>query len=486
MDQTPLGAARSGPDAVLVRIPTAGGAARAYRWGEDSLLWTSSQPVPPTRDVIAFDADEGTVTITDLRGIPMRVELRLGTVTPAAATPMERLSSADGWAVYGVNPKREVERLTPAGNWTYRSALTPRTLLPQPDGSLVLLNDIGPRSTLRRIVPPEQRVVDTASVPIASFAVGTTIGERIYFGTDSGLVGMRVRDLSRTRTINVPGTPVAAAPTPSGDRVFVALAGESFLAVIDRYDERVSGRIRLRSPAIDLRMDPDGRYLLSRHANDDSISVVSVAQSRVTARLPSAWRGDLPLVGPDGVILTVDSTDATETDPATGATRHVYRGGASDLWALIRWNGFRPRAKGLDSPVSFDSDSTDSLAVVTSAPPAPARTQQPSPPMAAPREPASRESSREARGEPAQGAVTETRGHATGWTLSFAALLDEQRARTLAASIRVEGKPVRVVSSERDGTPIWRIVYGPFTTREEAERAGRRTGLPYWVYEDVP
>ncbi|HVZ47966.1 MAG TPA: SPOR domain-containing protein, partial [Gemmatimonadaceae bacterium] len=75
---------------------------------------------------------------------------------------------------------------------------------------------------------------------------------------------------------------------------------------------------------------------------------------------------------------------------------------------------------------------------------------------------------------------------ATSWTLSFAALLDEQRARTLASTIKVEGKPVRVVSSVRDGATIWRIVYGPFSSREDAERAGRRTGLPYWVYEETP
>jgi cell division septation protein DedD len=472
----PTGAGWSGPDAVLVRIPTEGGLARAYRWGEDSVLWTSAQPVPRARDLIAFDADEGTVTILDARGVPMRVELRLGTVAAAAGTPMERVASADGWAVYGVNAKREVERMTPAGNWTYRSALTPRALLPQPDGSLVLLNDIGARSVLRRIVPPESRIVDTVSVPQAVFAVGTAIGDRIYFGTDSGLAGVRVRDLSRTRTVQVSGTPADAVPTPSGDRIFVALAGEASLALIDRYDERVVGHIRLVAPAMTLRMDPDGRYLLARHA-DDSISVVSVAESRVVTRLASRWRGDLPLVGPDGAILTLDSTDAVEIEPVSGRVRRRYAGGASDLWALIRWNGFRPRAKGLDTPVSFDADSTDSLAVAAdsaAAPRAPAAAAAPS--LAAPRD--------VPREAPAD--ATEPRGRGGGWTLSFAALLDEQRARTLAGSIRVEGRPIRIVATQRDGATIWRVVCGPFATREDAERAGRRTGLPYWVYEDTP
>jgi cell division septation protein DedD len=70
--------------------------------------------------------------------------------------------------------------------------------------------------------------------------------------------------------------------------------------------------------------------------------------------------------------------------------------------------------------------------------------------------------------------------------LSFAALLNEQRAKTMAFTIRVDGKPVRVVPGTSDGTPIYRIVFGPFDSREEADKAGKRTGLPYWVYEGAP
>jgi cell division septation protein DedD len=70
--------------------------------------------------------------------------------------------------------------------------------------------------------------------------------------------------------------------------------------------------------------------------------------------------------------------------------------------------------------------------------------------------------------------------------LSFAALLSEDRANTMAAAIKVDGHPVRVVPGVREGTPIYRIVYGPFPTRDDADRAGRRSGLPYWVYEGAP
>jgi len=467
------GAAWAGPDAVLVRLPRAGGAARAYRWATDSVLWTSSQPVPAAERLLAFDDEQGTLAFVDAKGIPGRLELRLGFATPAAPAGLRSLVSADGWAVFGITAKREVQRLTPSGNWSYGSALTPRMLLPQPDGSLVLLNDIGTRSVLRRLHPPEARITDTAWVPKVTFAVPTPLGDRIYFATDSGLAGVRVRDLARTRTVALPGPAVAAAATPSGDRIFVALAGEPTIAVIDRYEEKVVRTINIGAPAAALRMDPDGRYVLAERDGQDSAAVISVADSRVVRVIATKWRADVPLVAPDGAILALDSTDAVDVDPVTGKVRRRYVDGAADLWALIRWNGFRPRAKGLDVPVNFDADSTDSTR--TAAPdsavaPAPGATPA-TPPAPAP-----------ARDEPPADAAK--RGAV--WTLSFAAMLDEQRAKLLSASIHVDGKPVRVAKGTRDGVSIWRIVYGPFPTREEAERAGRRTGLPYWVYEDAP
>ena len=124
----------TGPDAVLVRLPRAGGAARAYRWGRDSILWTSSQPVPAVDRLLAFDDEQGTLAFVDTKGVPGRLELRLGVATPDAPAGLNSLVSADGWAVFGITGKREVQRLTPSGNWSYGSALMPRLLLPQPDG----------------------------------------------------------------------------------------------------------------------------------------------------------------------------------------------------------------------------------------------------------------------------------------------------------------------------------------------------------------
>ena len=55
-----------------------------------------------------------------------------------------------------------------------------------------------------------------------------------------------------------------------------------------------------------------------------------------------------------------------------------------------------------------------------------------------------------------------------------------------AAAVRVDGSTARVQATERDGTTVYRVVAGPFATREAAEESGRRSGLPYWVFEANP
>jgi cell division septation protein DedD len=70
--------------------------------------------------------------------------------------------------------------------------------------------------------------------------------------------------------------------------------------------------------------------------------------------------------------------------------------------------------------------------------------------------------------------------------IAFASLLSEDRARAMAQSIKVDGKPTQVTALTTNGTTAWRIVFGPYDTRDAAEKAGKRTGLPYWAFEATP
>jgi hypothetical protein len=475
----PLAGGTNGPDAVFIRLAGNGGTARAYRWGSDSVLWSSPRRVPALSHTLAFDDAQGSLAYVDARGVPGRLDLRMGSAGAAATTALTGLASADGWAIYGLTPKHDVSRLTPSGTWTFTPEQQPRGLLPLPDGSLVLLTDNGNRHELRRLHPPEPRVTETTSVPHADLLVRTDLGDRLYFVGDSGLAGVRTRDLTRTRTVWLPGQAVDAVATPSGDRIFVALKGKKSITVVDRFTEEIERTIDIAGTATALRMDPDGRYLLARSANGDSVRIVAIGTSRAIGTVRSRWRADLPLLGPDGGLAVLQDNDVVIVDAESHRERTRFPAGTKDMWTLIRWNGFRPRARGLDVPVSFGSDPdapAGAAADSTRAAPQPAAPSAARAPEPAPRA---------AEPVPPPRAIIGAPQHGT-FTLSFAALLSEDRAKTLAASITVDGHPVRVVPGVSDRTPVYRVVYGPFDTKEEAERAGRRTGLPYWVYEGAP
>jgi cell division septation protein DedD len=484
----PLGSG-NGPDAILLRVPHAGGIAHAYRFGSDSAVWTSSSPVPALDRLLAFDDEAGSMAYVDTHGVPGRLDLRLGTPAPAGLYALSAMATDHGWAIYGLTSKHEVQRLTPSGSWSFQPSAEPAALVPLPDGTLILVSEQNGRSLLRRLRPPEQRVTDTASVPRAAQVITTELGDRVYFSGDSGLTGVRTRDLARVKTIKLGKTIVDAVATPSGDRIFVALAEKRSLTIVDRYAESVDGTIGLPDAPTALRMDPDGGYVLARNATGDSVRVIAIGTSRLIGTVASEWRVDLPLVAPDGGLALLQGNDVVVVDAETRKERQRILAGGADLWALLRWNGFRPRAAGLDEPVRFAADSVEPPVSADSVEAAIAGrvAQLPAEVPAS----AARVSDRQTVFAPppvpptAEGARPTTPVKQQ-WTLSFAALLAEDRAKTLAASIKVDGRAVRVVPGQRDGTTIYRVVYGPFGSRDEAEKAGKRTGLPFWVYEGAP
>ncbi|MFI5239295.1 MAG: SPOR domain-containing protein, partial [Gemmatimonadales bacterium] len=72
------------------------------------------------------------------------------------------------------------------------------------------------------------------------------------------------------------------------------------------------------------------------------------------------------------------------------------------------------------------------------------------------------------------------------FTVSFAALLNADKAHMLADSIVVAGARARVVPSQRAGTTIYRVVLGPYPNRAAAEQVGRDSKRSYWVFPGQP
>jgi rare lipoprotein A len=73
-----------------------------------------------------------------------------------------------------------------------------------------------------------------------------------------------------------------------------------------------------------------------------------------------------------------------------------------------------------------------------------------------------------------------------GFSVQVGAVLSQQRADETASEVRQRGLTVRVVTSTTDGTRVYRVILGPYSTRAEADRAGRLSGRSYWIFEGVP
>ena len=453
-------------------MPRGGGTGRVYRYPKlDSTVWTVDE-VPAIDRVLAFDPDAGSIAVVDSKGFAGRLDLRETDVLKAARTKLTSLSSANGSDIYGINAKGDIVRLNPnGGDWKFKPPVPARTVFAQPNGELIVTGNKGAQTLLWKVRPPDAVVQDSAVLPLSGRGVRTQVGDRVYFTVDSGLVGIKVKDLSPVGAIKLASRVSALAPTPSGDRLYVATAGDSGLAVVDRYTESAKTSIALPQPPSDLRMDALGRYLLARFPKADSAWVIAIGTNRLVGAVPTRWGTDLPAVTPDGELVLLGDKNVTLVDPEKLNVKSTIAGGAKDFWYFFAWDGFRPRARGLDQPVTFPSDSAqrDSLAGSSTA----------SGTAAAATAPAGPDTSRSS-------AAAVTPRQSTGFTVSFAALLSEDKAQQVASSIKVNGTAAHVVSTTTAGSPIFRVVMGPFATREEANKIGRASRREFWIYEGSP
>jgi hypothetical protein len=417
--------------------------------------------------VLGFDPEDGLIAFLDDQGQPRRFDLRAAEVRLASRDKLSALASVNGEDIYGVDADGDVVRLNPTGDWKFDPPSPARWVFPQPNGFVIVAGAREGSTLLWLIRPTDDEIIETASLPAVSRGVRTRVGDRLYFTVDSGLIGVTTRDLSPVPSVRLEHPVIAVVPTPSGDRLYVAMRDRNALVVVDRYSDAVAATVNLPGPVSELRMDPLGQRVLARPAGGgDSAWVIAVGADRATGVVRGKWRDDLPAFAHGGNIATARGLDVVFVGAASLADGEVVAGGASDFWYFFSWNGFRPRAAGLDRPVTFDTAQRmplDSMGVAgrDSFPSPPIRDTAPSmvvpPPTIVPR--------------------------SRGYMVSFAAVLTQQRANEVAGEISINGVRPRVIPSQTGATTIYRVVLGPYPAREEAERVGRDSKRQYWVYE---
>jgi len=282
------------------------------------------------------------------------------------------------------------------------------------------------------------------TTPVGDGPITATFwGELLAVGTDDGIRLIRTVDGGLVRAIRLPDPAQALIFSPSGHRLYALL--EDVVQVFDRFSGDRLTSINLPGAARELRLDASGRWMLARPAAGDSAWVIDLATERMAAGLPTGWRADLPLVAGAATLLAladehVDAYDLSKSPPR--AVARVIDGG-TDLWMALPW--VPPRRATLALAAAETAAATQDSGL---------------------------------------GADTSVSAGAELW-LQVSSSQNPEWADDLARQLADAGHPATVWNA---GAPEegYRVVVGPFRTREAAEAAGRRLDRPYFVVSAAP
>jgi hypothetical protein len=246
---------------------------------------------------------------------------------------------------------------------------------------------------------------------------------------DSGLITLDPMDPPATRFLAISPQPRLVTFSASGHQIYV-VAGDRDLLVIDRFQRAVVHSMQLPGRAAALRVGPLGRQLLVYSSEEGVIWVVDLNRLQLAAALPGSWASDLPAVAPDGTVLLRRGGSVAAYGGDGFEQAGVGDAGSGDLWLLAQWDPRRPALE---------------LARDT--------------------------------------ALTEEE---TGTTIyvQVSASLNAAWAQAFADELSSAGMPATVLPADStDG--LYRVVMGPYSTREEAEASARRLGRPFIIREIV-
>jgi hypothetical protein len=275
--------------------------------------------------------------------------------------------------------------------------------------------------------PPESVAIPDG--PIAA----TFWGDLVAVAADSAVVLYQTQGKHERRVMPVSGHARAALFSPSGHRIYVARDAEELL-VLDRFSGDELQEIELPGPAAGLRADPHGQWILVRPVVGDSAWVVDAGAGRYLGTAAVEWDADLPAVVPPGTLLTRRGGDvvALELGNDGFTERGRVENGAKDAWLPLAWHPAQ------DEDAALLADAAALAAGSDSAGPAPTVYLQ----------------------------VSSSQNPA--W------------ADELSQKLRTAGLPASVLKPTRSDE-AYRVVLGPYATREQAEETGRTIGMPSFI-----
>lgn len=430
--------AQSLPSVSLLRLPRAGGAALLYRLPSlAGAEWKGSGLLEPVTAVVGNDPDQRLVFATSGSGGLVGLDLESGRPRTFLAG-VTRAVVGPGGVLYAVDTALRVTAIERRAPISFRTRLPspPRAIFGIQRGRLAALLDGSPS----RIMVLEADQPPTATTGPTGNAIATAQGDLIAIATDTALV---LFDPGKTtfRSLDVGGPVKAVAFSPSGHRIYVARDDDELL-VFDRYSGDRVARIELPGAPGALRMAFFGDWLLARAPRGDSVWVVNLTRNELAGAVATPWAADLPIVTGKGILVARRGSDVVARDLAKAAfpITGTVTGGADDIWTTVLWSPSARLAPPRAAPETTVVAAADTGEAATAKAPA-----------------------------EAQVYLQVSSSQNPAWAEELVQELIESgfRAQVLDPTGPDEG---------------YRVVIGPFTSRDEAEATGKRLGRPFFIY----
>jgi hypothetical protein len=403
---------------------------RLYRVpGLDSAAWKSAEKLPPVDRPVGADPAQGLVFVLDRKTNVVGIDLDTRRVRTFLENVRYATLGPDG-ALYAIDTANSVTQLVRRTPVRFRSKLQGKPTQLHATMNGALLARLGGNRPALEFLGSDQAPTST---PLPQGQVAATfLGDLVAVAADTSVVLYSPdQSKSKPRTIPIDGDARAVLFSPSGHRLYVARAAAPLL-VLDRFEGTRLREIELPGPARSLRSDLYGNWLLVQPEEGDSVWVIDVGTGKYLGSTAAKWTEDLPAVAPPHTLLVRRGADLVALDLSSSGFTQLGRieGGASDFWLSIAWHP----ADENELPLASDS----MLAEADSGP-----------------------------------------GRPTVY-LQVSSSQNPTWASELSERLRAAGLPASVLTPRRS-EEAYRVVLGPYATREQAEQTGRKLGMPSFI-----
>ncbi len=427
-----LSAGTTTPPTSLLRLPAAGGTAQLYRLPNlETWDWKGGTALPPLRRPVGADLDLGVVYAIGVKNELVAFDLQTGRPRTQLAGGVREVTMGPDGTLHTVDDSLRIIQFVHRNPVRINQRLSgrPRDLFGGRNS--VLLSITGNVMSLFR--------GEDAPVPVSlppGDAAATYWGDLIAVAADTAVVLIEVDLPEKPVSIRVGGHARAVLFSPSGHRFYVARREGSIL-VFNRFTREQVGEIQLPGPAAALRVDPYGRWLMVNPSSRDSLWLVDLATDRFVGSFATVWAPDLPTITNQQSLLVKSGGDVISYNLTQKEfpERGRVRGGAEDFWIPLAWT---PETGTASIAVDVPADST---AAATDSTEAPARVY-----------------------------------------LQVSSSQNRDWSAELARQLEQQGLPASVLDPQ-GGDEGFRVVLGPYPSREAAEATGKRLGRPYFIYQ---